>query len=44
MNRRDPLPYLRLASIRTRAGFHEEAIDILRRAWVWRGSAPRERL
>ena len=32
MNRRDPLPYLRLASIRTRAGLHEEAIDILRRA------------
>ncbi len=31
-NRRDPLPYLRLAGIRTRAGLHEEAIDILRRA------------
>ncbi len=31
-NRRDPLPYLRLAGIQTRAGLHEEAIDILRRA------------
>lgn len=31
-NRRDPLPYLRLASIRTRMGAHEEAIDILRTA------------
>ena len=32
MNRRDPQAYLRLAGLRTRAGLHEEAIDILRRA------------
>lgn len=32
MNRRDPEPYLRLAGIRTRAGLHKEAIDVLRRA------------
>lgn len=32
MNRRDPQPYLRLASIRNRTGLHEEAIEILRRA------------
>ena len=32
MNRQDPLPYLRLARIRTRMGVHEEAIDILRTA------------
>ena len=31
-NRRDPVPYLRLARLRTRRGLHEEAIDILRRA------------
>ena len=31
-NRRDPLAYFRLASLRTRVGLHEEAIDILRRA------------
>jgi hypothetical protein len=31
MNRRDPRPHLRLAGIRTRAGFHKEAIDVLRR-------------
>jgi hypothetical protein len=30
--KRDPLPYLRLASIRNRTGLHEEAIDILRKA------------
>jgi len=30
--KRDPLPYLRLASIRNRMGLHEEAIDILRKA------------
>ena len=30
--KRDPVPYLRLARIRTRTGLHEEAIDILRRA------------
>ena len=32
MNRRDPQAYLRLAALRNRAGLHEEAIDILRRA------------
>jgi tetratricopeptide (TPR) repeat protein len=32
MNRRDPEPYLRLAEVRTRAGLHEEALDVLRRA------------
>ena len=32
MNRKDPQAYLRLAALRTRAGLHEEAIDILRRA------------
>ena len=31
VNRRDPMPYLRLAAIRTREGLHEEAIDVLRR-------------
>ncbi len=31
MHRRDPEPYIRLAGIRTRAGLHEEAIDVLRR-------------
>ena len=31
-NRRHPLAYLQLASLQTRAGLHEEAIDILRRA------------
>ncbi len=31
-NRRDPEAYLRLAEIRTRAGLHEEALDVLRRA------------
>ncbi len=31
-NRRHPLAYRQLASLRTRAGLHEEAIDILRRA------------
>lgn len=31
-NRRDPVPYLRLAGIRTRTGLHEEAIEILRKA------------
>ena len=31
-NRRDPLAYLQLASLRNRTGLHEEAIDILRRA------------
>jgi len=30
--KRDPLPYLRLARIRTRAGLHQEATDILRQA------------
>jgi tetratricopeptide (TPR) repeat protein len=30
VTRRDPMPYLRLAAIRTREGLHEEAIDILR--------------
>ena len=30
VTRRDPVPYLRLAAIRTREGLHEEAIDILR--------------
>ncbi len=29
--RRDPMPYLGLAGVQTRAGFHEEAIDVLRR-------------
>ena len=32
MNRRDPLPYLRLARIRTRMGVHGEAVDLLRTA------------
>jgi hypothetical protein len=32
MNRRDPLAYLQLASLRTRMGLYEEAINILRRA------------
>ena len=32
MNRRDPQAYVRLAALRNRAGLHEEAIDILRRA------------
>jgi len=31
-NRRDPLAYFRLASLRTRMGLHEDAIDILHRA------------
>ena len=31
-NRRDPLAYVQLASLRNRMGLHEEAIDILRRA------------
>lgn len=31
-NRKDPVPYLRLAGIRTRTGLHEEAIEILRKA------------
>ena len=31
-NRRDPQAYVQLASLRNRMGFHEEAIDILRRA------------
>jgi hypothetical protein len=39
--KRDPLPYIRLARIRTRTGLHEEAIDIL--LWAWRSSAPREK-
>ena len=30
VTRRDPMPYLRLAAIRTREGNHEESIDILR--------------
>ena len=30
--RRDPLPYLRLARVRTRMGVHEGAVDILRTA------------
>ena len=30
VNRRDPMPYLRLAAIRPREGLHEEAIDVLR--------------
>ena len=33
MNRQDPVPYLRLARIRSRMGMHEEAIDILRTAF-----------
>jgi hypothetical protein len=33
-NRRDPLAYVQLASLRNRMGLHEEAIDILRRALV----------
>jgi hypothetical protein len=41
-NRRNPQAYLRLANIRARAGLHEEAIDILRRALATARFTPHE--